>query len=256
MSKYEKFQYDDLPKSAVINSGFCQNESEVDKLILDAVSEHLTKIIDEEPVNQDEIPEIDEQNESIDKILDNDNIRQEISDPVDLESIRKSAYDDGYKEAKEHYEQQIQSLNADNSFVNLVIEKLNAVVPSVELDKQLTKVSAEVLADIAKKLHLVLPVNFDEIIRNGLFEKLKNFYKEGDITLTVHPDRYEFCTEVLQSEQIPFRFKDNLHIIKDENFSKDDCRIEWQDTRLEYNQEQVSAEIDKIINQLRSTTER
>jgi flagellar biosynthesis/type III secretory pathway protein FliH len=256
MSKYEKFQYDDLPKSAVINSGFCQNESEVDKLILDAVSEHLTKIIDEEPVNQDEISGIHEQNESIDKILDNDNIRQEISEPVDLESIRKSAYDDGYKEAKDHYEQQIQSLNADNSFVNLVIEKLNAVVPGVELDKQLTKVSAEVLADIAKKLHLILPVNFDEIIRNGLFEKLKNFYKEGDITLTVHPDRYEFCTEVLQSEQIPFRFKDSLHIIKDENFSKDDCRIEWQDTRLEYNQEQVSAEIDKIINQLRSTTER
>ncbi len=256
MSKYEKFQYDDLPKSAVINPGFCQDESEVDKLILDVVSEHLTKIIDEDPITQDEIPEIHEDNESIDKILDNDNIRQEISEPVDLESIRQSAYDDGYKDAKEHYEQQVQSLNADNSFVNLVIEKLNAIVPGVELDKQLTKVSAEVLADIAKKLHLILPVNFDEIIRNGLFEKLKNFYKEGDITLTVHPDRYEFCTEVLQSEQIPFRFKDSLHIIKDETFSKDDCRIEWQDTRLEYNQEQVSAEIDKIINQLKSTTER
>ncbi len=255
MSKYEKFQYDDLPKAAVINPGFFQDESEADKLILDAVSEHLTKIIDES-VNQSETLEIHEQNESIDKILDNDNIPQEISEPVDLESIRRSSYDDGYKDAKEQYEKQIHSLNADNSFVNLVIEKLNAIVPGVELDKQLTKVSAEVLADIAKKLHLILPVNFDEIIRNGLFEKLKNFYKEGDITLTVHPDRYEFCTEVLQSGQIPFRFKDSVHIIKDETFSKDDCRIEWQDTRLEYNQEQVSAEIDKIINQLKSTTER
>lgn len=255
MSKYEKFQYDDLPKSAVINPGFFQGESEVDKLILDAVSEHLTKIIDE-VADHGKTPEIHKQNESIDKILDNDNIPKEISEPVDLESIRKSSYDNGYNDAREHYEQQIQNLNADNSFVNLVIEKLNAIVPDVKLDEQLIKVSAEVLADIAKKLHLILPVNFDEIIRNGLFEKLKNFYKEGDITLTVHPDRYEFCTEVLQSEQIPFRFKDNLHIIKDENFSKDDCRIEWQDTRLEYNQEQVSAEIDKIINQLRSTTER
>ncbi len=89
-----------------------------------------------------------------------------------------------------------------------------------------------------------------------MFEKLKNFYKEGLITLTIHPDRYAFCTEVLQSDEIPSRFKDNFQIIQDDKLNKDDCSLEWLDTRLEYNQEQLSAEIDKIIEQLKSTTNR
>ena len=99
---------------------------------------------------------------------------------------------------------------------------------------------------------MILPANFEEIIKNGLIEKLKSFYKEGNIILTIHPDRYDFCTELLQVDAIPGKFKENFQIIKDEKLGIDDCILDYNETRLEYNQEQLTVEIDKIIEQLKS----
>ncbi|CAN0593559.1 unnamed protein product, partial [Ectocarpus sp. 12 AP-2014] len=117
---------------------------------------------------------------------------------------------------------------------------------------QIAKVSAEEISSIAKKLHLILPANFEEIISNGMIEKLKSFYKGGSIVLTIHPDRYDFCTELLQSNEIPSKFKENFQIIKDDKLGMDDCILDYHETRLEYNQEQLPVEIDKIIEQLNS----
>ena len=85
-----------------------------------------------------------------------------------------------------------------------------------------------------------------------MIEKLKSFYKDGSIVLTIHPDRYDFCTEVLQSDAIPSKFKENFQIVKDDKLGLDDCILDYDETRLEYNQEQLTAEIDKIIEQLKS----
>jgi len=143
---------------------------------------------------------------------------------------------------------------AKNDFSELLRQRLSSIVPGEGIDSQISKISAEAISSIAKKLHLILPSDFEEIIRNGLIEKLRNFYKEGDITITIHPERYDFCKEVLQSDTIPSKFKDNFQIVKDDKIGEDDCRLEWADTKLEYNQEQLTTEIDKIIEQLKSAT--
>ena len=252
MSKHEKFELEDLPKSAVVNSTFYNEESEVDKLINEVVTEHLIKIVEDTSTNNDL-----ESKKSIDESSESINMRPEIEkESIDIDFVKQEAFAKGYDEAKLNYEKQLEELTSENKFAGLFKEKLQSIVPAVEIDSQIAKVSAEAIAGIAKKLHLILPADFQEIIRHGLFEKLKNFYKEGVITLTIHPDRYAFCTEVLQSDEIPSRFKDNFQIIQDDKLNKDDCSLEWLDTRLEYNQEQLSAEIDKIIEQLKSTTNR
>ena len=79
----------------------------------------------------------------------------------------------------------------------LQTSELSLIVPQQNVDTQIAKVSAESISSIARKLHLVLPANFEEIVIGGLIAKLKKFYKEGEITITVHPDRYDFCQEIL-----------------------------------------------------------
>lgn len=56
--KYEKFELEELPKSAVVNSLVHAKNQEVDELINEAVSEHLNKIIDEEDQDSEKSSEL------------------------------------------------------------------------------------------------------------------------------------------------------------------------------------------------------
>lgn len=176
--------------------------------------------------------------------------KQEVG--IDIEAIKAEFYQKGLEEAKAKYETIISGKDSDNDLAKKLSEKLSLISQGVDIDAQIAKVSAEAISSIAKKLHLILPANFEEIISNGMIEKLKSFYKEGSIVLTIHPDRYDFCTELLQSDEIPSKFKENFQIIKDDKLGMDDCILDYHETRLEYNQEQLTVEIDKIIEQLNS----
>jgi hypothetical protein len=252
MSNYVKFELEDFPKSAVVNSAFYNATSEVDELINNVVSEHLSKIIDDvELINcSNNKKSIDESSKDISML----NIIEEKI--IDIEFIKKEAFRQGYAEAELKYKEQLDKIIVDNDLAVLLREKLEAIVPTIEIDSQIAKLSAESIAGIAQKLYLILPVDFEKIIRHGLFEKLQNFYKEGKVTLTIHPDRYNFCKEIVQSDKISSKFKDNFQIIQDSTMNQDDSSVEWLGTRLEYNQEQLLAEIDKIIVQLQTTTNR
>ena len=242
MIEYNKFEYEELPKEAVVNAVLITDEgSEVNQIIHEVVSEHLNSIIKEQT------------EENVDKSLEEVNIRAE-PEYIDIEAIKQESFDRGYNQSKNEYEQQLAELKKDIDLSELLQKKLLEIIPQEEIDSNIAKILAESIANIAKKLHLILPVNFEEIVKQGLFNKLKNFYKKGEITLTVHPERNEFCKEILKLEEIPARIKDNFRIISDDKINKDDCKVEWADTRIEYNQKQLSDEIEKIIEQLKSAT--
>jgi hypothetical protein len=247
MSEHQKFIFADFPKSAVVNSNVHSTNADVEEIINNVVAEHLSNIVEEESADHDEeqIPETDT---SI-----SEDVEVNAPSQVNLDDIRKEEYEKAMASAKAIYDPLIESKEKEKNFSGLLYEKLSSIVPEIDFESQITKISAESIAGIAKKLHLILPANFEEIINKGLIEKLKKFYKEGKIILTINPGRYEICSELLQSESIPEKFKDNFQIVKDESLGLDDCKIQWNDTSLEYNQEQLSSEIDKIIEQLRST---
>jgi flagellar biosynthesis/type III secretory pathway protein FliH len=246
VSEHKKFELEELPKSAVVNSNAHSQDEETMQLINEVVTEHISKIVDD--VN------IGEPLDEIKKNLNNESVVASTDPIIDVEQIKLESYNRGLEESKSKYEPMLTKLNENNNFFELLHQKLSSILPEEKIDSQISKISAESIAGIAKKLHLILPSNFEEIIRVGLIEKLKNFYKEGNITITIHPRRYDFCKEILQSDTISSKFKDNFQIVKDDKIGEDDCRLEWADTRLEYNQEQLTAEIDKIIEQLKSAT--
>ncbi|RTK93234.1 MAG: hypothetical protein EKK61_01505 [Rickettsiales bacterium] len=236
MSEHSKFELEELSKSAVVNSTISSPDVEVDKIIHEVVTEHLSNIVKNNDVS----------------VENNDNINNNFEEKIDIEAVKQESYERGVQETKVKYEEELKKVLQDNDFSNLLQEKLNIIIPSQEIDSQIAKISAEAISGIAKKLHLILSVNFEEIIEKGLFEKLKSFYKEGQITLTIHSSREEFCKDILKTDKISDKIKDNFQIAVDDKMNKDDCKIEWMDTRLEYNQEQLSGEIDKIIEQLKS----
>lgn len=264
MVKYKKFILDDFPRSAVVNSTVYDNNADVvDNFINDIVSKHINSIVEEESEKSSSIS--NHEGKLIDlskKVVDGSSEKYNITgnhvladeDFVDIEAIKKEEYEKGVADTISKYQPLLDKSSLEMNFANLLQEKLSSIVPQQSIDIQVAKVSAESISAIAKKLHLVLPANFEEIIIGGLISKLKNFYKEGEITITVHPDRYDFCEEILQSSSIPGNLKDNFHIVKDSRVGTDDCSLEWQNTRLEYNQEQLSQEIDKIIEQLKTAS--
>lgn len=259
MPAYEKFVLEELPKSSVVNSTVYDANQEVDDLIITAVSKHLSTIVDD---NIADFEKSDKNNEDAHKIVDKssetyniqgDNKLSNFNLP-DVEAIKREEYERGVAETESKYKPLLESASVDTRLRILLEEKLTAVSPNKDLDTEISKVSAAAISTIAKKLHLILPANFEEILSKGLIDKLKKFYKEGQITLKVHPDKYDFCKEVLQSDAIEDRFKGNFNLIKDNSIGLDDCKLEWHDTRLEYNKEQLSAEIDKIIEQLNTAS--
>jgi len=240
MAKYEKFVLEALPRNAVVNSSTYNKEVEVDDIIVSVVADHISKIVD-----------IDASDSVLsEQITSAEVLNPNLLSPETIEKIKQEAYALGAEEARAKYETIIEELKNKKNLSDLLHEKLSSIQLVADLDSQIAKVSAESIATIAKKLHLILPVNFEEIISQGLLEKLKKFYKEGKVTLTIHPDRYDFCTESLRSDSIQGKLKDNFQIIKDTSVGIDDCKLEWADTCLEYNQAQLVSEIDKIIEQL------
>ena len=257
--KYKKFILKEFPRSAVVNSTVYDKSNYVDDFINDVVSKHLNSIVEDPEtcfLNSDKDNKIIElSNKVIDESLEKYNISSDsIVDNylVNVEVIKQEEYERGVADTVLKYQPLLEDASANRSLASLLEEKLFSIVPDQNIDIQIAKISAESIASIAKKLHLVLPANFEEIVIDGLISKLRKFYKEGEITITIHPDRYDFCQEILQSNSIPDKFKDNFHVIKDSKVGLDDCSLEWKNTRLEYNKEQLSQEIEKIIEQLKT----
>lgn len=261
MSKHEKLVLEELPKCAVVNSKtYAEEVCQVDELINNAVSQALNANLSPEHDEDKDQPQIDTTSTNADSAESNSHKEEsnsnnsDASKLIDVEAIKKEEYERGVADTVAKYQPLLDNSSADVKFAALLQEKFNLIVPTKALDTEISKVSAEAISSIAKKLHLILPANFKEIITDGLVNKLTKFYKEGEITLTINPAKYDFCKELLQSDSIPDRFKNNFHLVRDSKIGLDDCTLEWHDTRLEYNQEQLSEEIDKIIEQLKTAS--
>jgi flagellar biosynthesis/type III secretory pathway protein FliH len=172
----------------------------------------------------------------------------------------QESYDRGYQEGLEKMKQdmtlqqeQSNTILNDSSkrITTLLEEKIALIAPSFDIEKQFAQVAADAISRIAKKLYLVLPTNFAELITKGLIAKLSGFYKEGNITLLIHPTKYNFCIELLKLDGIQDKLKDRIQVVQDDSIGSNDCRVEYGNTKLEYNQEQLVSEIDEIIESLR-----
>jgi flagellar biosynthesis/type III secretory pathway protein FliH len=242
MPKYEKFIFQDLPKSAVVNLYNKQISSDPykEEIINTVIAHHLNTIMTDDKENIHKELAKDEQD------------TQKIE--IDIEQIKLDCYNKGLDDARAQYEPIINGLQADSSFAELLEQKISEISNKSDIDAQIAKLATQVITGIAKKIYLILPIDFEQILRLELLARLKKFYKEGQIRLIINPNRYDFCINILQSEHLAANLKENMRIIKDDQIGMDDCKLEWDNTCLEYNQDQLSTEIDSILEQLKSIT--
>ncbi len=302
MTDFKKFEFDDLPKSAVVNKNNVDVDNGIEEFINKTVTEHLKRIVRKpesylpyiKDFNEElsevqfdsksgntEITEITNSNVDDSSIQENqnylgldinskqignteliENLEDDASDlekdirevPAgffeNIEEIKRIEFEKGFKEAENKYKKIQENEEKDSAVAEKLLEKLSQLKPEEEFDLKVAKLSANSISLIAKKLHMILPVNFEEILYNGIIEKLSKFYQEGIISVMVHPYRYDACSKILQSESIPAKFKGNFKIVVDDKLYENDCKVTWQDSHLEYSMEQLSEEIDKIIERL------
>ncbi len=234
---HKKFIFDDFPKSMVVNvKDKYEEDYQKEEVINQAVTQHLSSIVSDQ--------EITEKNTEESKPL--------LSD-FNIDQIKLENYNRGLDDAKVKYEEIIANLHRDNDFSDLIHDKLSEICSENRLDGEVAELSTQIIEMIAKKIYLILPIDFEAVLRNELIEKLKKYYKEGEINLTINPARSDICNNILKSEKLGNKFKDKINIITDEKVDVDDCKLQWQDTTLEYNKEQLNIEIDKILEQLKNS---
>jgi len=237
MGKYPKFTFHDLPKASVVNiQDNFDMEIHKEELINHAITEHLNTIMSEE---------LDSENPSSNKL------KEESDVIVDIEQVKLDSYHKGLDDARIKYENVINDINNENNFLEILKQKITELNPVSNIDSEIAKLSASIIATIARKVCLIMPVDFEQVLKSQLLSSLKKFYKEGMIVLTINPERYELSKNVLQLENLPAKLKENFEIIKDELLGINDCKLQWQDVSLKYDQEQLSSEIEEIIKQLK-----
>jgi len=234
MKKYQKFIFQELTRSMVVNLSEAQEvDHDKEEMINNVITQHLTSIVHEEQASN------------------NYDLNEEKEQNHDIEAIKDSSYKQGAEDAKLHYESIINELRLDNNFANNLCQKIEEIALQGNINPQISKLYAQIIASIAKKIYTVLPVDFELMLKEELLARLKKFYKEGQIKLIINPSRRDFCIKILDSENLPAKYLENFHIIEDDKLEHNDCKLEWFDTSLEYNQEQLNTEIDTILEQLK-----
>ena len=230
--QYSRFEFREFGKEGVIYTPQ-KNETEAlkERIIDDVIATHY--------MEDSKNPE--------DMLL----IHNEPKLEINIEEIREESYKNGYNDAKAHYEPIVSKIKEDDSLAELLKQKLDSIIPVDKLEDELFRLSTSMALALAKKMHLVIPTDFETIILGEMLAVLNKYYKAGNITLKVNPDKKDHCQNLLKIASLPERIAKNLSIENDETIGKNDCKIEWHDTELQYNQEEIMLNAEKILEHLK-----
>jgi hypothetical protein len=243
--QYTKFEYKEfgnladkhfvvhIPESVIKN----ENEIAKDRIINDVITEHFT---DNAPIITD-----------ISDFVPKEEKNTPIAPIIDLEAMKMESYKKGYEDAKIALEPELKLIREDDIFHSLIKEKLEAISPVIDIKDQTFTLVTDLLSVMAKKLHLMLPADFESIILGEMVPLLSKYYKIGTITLNVNPERVDYCKNLFRIGSLPNNISENIIVNADEFVARDSCNLNWNDTLLEYNQEELILDIEKILEHLK-----
>ena len=237
--QYRKFEFRDLKSGSVIAAPKKdESETKIAQIVTDAVVNALTDNIgipNESNTNplQDHIPEL---------------VHEEPT--IDVDAIRAESYQHGYSDAKAHFEPLLKEIKEDESLVGSLKSKLEAIMPVIDMSEQTFTLASKALSAIAKKMHLTIPTDFERIILGEMMPILNKYYKTGEITIKVNPERVDYCENLLKIKALPARIAGNVKIAPEDTIGKSDCTLAWNETELEYSQEQITKDTDAILEHL------
>jgi hypothetical protein len=171
---------------------------------------------------------------------------------IDVEAISAESYKNGYNDAKAHFEPLIQNIKDDNTLSELLKLRLEAVTQTYDLKDQVFRLSASIVSALAQKLHLAIPTDFEKVLLGEMMSILNKYYKSGEITIKINPERVDYCQNLLKIRALPEIVAQNVKLVSDEGLGKSACVLSWNETELEYSQEQIIADSDGILEHLKN----
>ncbi|MES2215648.1 MAG: FliH/SctL family protein [Pseudomonadota bacterium] len=230
MSEYEKFVFPDLLGPSVVNKVTTSSPPSLqDEMIADVIAQHLETIVPN--ITPGEC----------------DNLAASSYEATDIEKIKAESYEEGRQSAEAELQPLIEKLKAEFQFTNNLQAKLDLITKSIDIEEQMAKLTCDLVQNIARKLYLTLPTDFERIFVEEISTIIKKFYKEGKITVRVHADMVDRCNNFLGSTTLP---SNSVEVVVDEDLCNNDCIVEWGETRLEYSQEDILAEVERIVSEL------
>ena len=236
---YTRFNYKEFGnssgKSFIVPTAtnIAHNEAtlEKDRIINEAIAEHFAE-------NEQDASDVAE-------------ISETPNPAIDIEAVKTESYSRGYENAKISLEPELKRVKEDDFFHSLLKEKLESITPGIDPQDQTFKLASDLLGVIAKKLHLMVPADFESVILGEMVPLLSKYYKIGAITLNVNPERVDYCKNLFRIGSLPHNIAENIVVTSDESIARDSCNMEWNNTLLEYNQEELTLDVEKILEHLK-----
>jgi flagellar assembly protein FliH len=165
----------------------------------------------------------------------------------DLQVVRESAYDEGFRAGHSDAEQATERQMAE-AVVRLAqaLESLHQAQERSADEAQ--RVAARVAMSILKK---VLPATceqnaFEEVIRT-VQECFANVLDEPRIIVRVDQELLDGVRERLETEAVMHGFEGRVVVQADPRIAKGDCRVEWADGGAERDQARLIADIEAAV---------
>jgi flagellar biosynthesis/type III secretory pathway protein FliH len=175
---------------------------------------------------------------------------------VNLEEIKQQSYQEGYAACQIELQKVIDELSEHKNLYELLKLKLlevNNLEAEQNYKNQLIELFINIISQIGSKLYLILPTSFEQILREKVESIIENYYKNGFIKIIVHPNKVSDTENIIQHEKANIlgdKLK-NFSIISDNNLSENDCILEWDNSRFEFQVSKLQKEIDNILEQFK-----
>ncbi|MEY3197390.1 MAG: hypothetical protein RLZZ59_761 [Pseudomonadota bacterium] len=172
---------------------------------------------------------------------------------VNIEEIRSESYKNGYDDAKAHFEPLIQKIKDDEEIGLILKTRLEAICPTFDLKNKVFELAASSMLALSRKLNLAIPVDFEKIIMGEMMSILNKYYRSGEITIKINPERVDYCQNLLKINALPAIIAENLKFVPDGAVSKNDCLLSWNDTEVTYLQDQIVSDVENIVKNLKDS---
>lgn len=232
----EKFIFQDLSKINTLNNIECDNA--------------IYETSDEYNIADTSIKDLDSDSEIKAEQVDLEEVNA-LSE-TDIEQIKLDSYNKGLIASREEFDKKVQELQVRFDFFSTIRNKLSDLQINVDINSDLLSLLITLIENIAKKLRVILPVDFHEIMKKELLEKVLNFYSQGEIICTVNSIKIEECTKIFELNQLPNEVRDRIKLVADDSLEQNDCIIHVNNSCFKYNQSLIESEAIKILEQLKN----
>ena len=236
----KKFEFKDLSDKNIVNKS--EDHLEDNAILNEAVTEHFKKILSDNDAISEEnnlVTENGIQAQKASIVAEGKNSEHGIE--------KSSNYERGFEEGKKQEQEKIKKLSLDYEFLNKMKDLILSIEQNPDVSKEYMEHVIDIINILVEKMKLHFKPDFSKILTEQLKLIFEKIHKSGELIIHVSKDREDYCKKLL--EENGFKDKmDKIIITISEELGENDIRIEHKNTRMEYNFDEISKDIDKIVH--------